>query len=308
MKNEVFKIALLQLDSNVNIKENTIKGEIYCRKAKESNADLVVFPEMWSNGYDFLFEGEYTKDVKNVTTDKVTEYYSHALDINSDFIQKFIDLAKELKIAIAITFLEKNIGNRQPKNTVCIIDRTGKIILKYSKVHTVDFKMEHFIEPGDNFYTSELDYGRGKVKLGAMICYDRDFPESARILMLQGSEIIICPNACYMNKIRLDELKVRAYENMVGIVTVNYANMGGKSSAFTPIVRDENKNEIESKLLVMDDRESIDFVEFNLDNIRTYRKRETLGNTYRKVGIYKELINSNISEPFIRTNFRKGSD
>lgn len=47
--------------------------------------------------------------------------------------------------------------------------------------------------------------------------------------MLQGSEIILVPNACYMLKIRLEQLKVRAYENMVGIVTVNYANYGGKA-------------------------------------------------------------------------------
>lgn len=305
MMSETFKIALLQLNSNNNIKENIIKGELYCRKAKENNADLVVFPEMWSNGYEFLFEGEYTKNGKSVSKDIINKYYSHALDINSDFVQKFVNLAKELKIAIAITFLEKNCKNRKPKNTICIIDRTGKIILKYSKVHTVDFKMEHFFKSGNSFYTSELNYGRGKVKLGAMICYDREFPESARILMLQGSEIIICPNACQMNKIRLDELKVRAYENMVGIVTVNYANLGGKSSAFSPIVRDVNKNEIDSTLIVMEDTEAIDFVEFNLDDIRTYRKRETLGNTYRKVRTYKKLINRNISEPFIRTDFRK---
>lgn len=194
MQNKIFRIAMLQLKSNNNIKENISKGEFYCRKAKENNADLIIFPEMWSNGYDSLFDGEYIKNNQNITMDIINEYYSHALDINSDFIQKFINLAKELKISIAITFLEKNDKNRKPKNTVCIIDRTGKIILKYSKVHTVDFKMEHFFESGDGFHTSELDYGRGKVKIGAMICYDREFPESARILMLQGSEIIICPN------------------------------------------------------------------------------------------------------------------
>lgn len=111
-----------------------------------------------------------------------------------------------------------------------------------------------------------------------------------------------------MNKIRLDGLKIRAYENMVGIVTVNYANMGGKSSAFSPIVRDENKNEIESTLLIMDDKESIDFVEFNLEDIRNYRERETLGNTYRKVWAYNELTSIDIAEPFIRHDYRKKSE
>lgn len=163
--------------------------------------------------------------------------------------------------------------------------------------------MEYFLESGKDFYTNELDYGRGKVKIGAMICYDRDFPESARILMLQGSEIIVCPNACFMNKIRLDELKVRAYENMVGIVTVNYANMGGKSSAFSPIVRDLEKNELDNTITILDNKERIEVIEFNLTDIRKYRKRETLGNTYRKVYAYNKLTESTIEEPLTGENF-----
>ena len=41
-----------------------------------------------------------------------------------------------------------------------------------------------------------LDTAQDDVKIGAMICYDREFPESARILMLKGAEIILTPNAC----------------------------------------------------------------------------------------------------------------
>lgn len=298
--NEIFKVALLQLNSNNNIDENIVKGEIFCRKAKEKNADLVVFPEMWSNGYELLFDGEYLNNKDLITPERINNYYLHAIDMDSKFVKRFITIAKELQIAIAITFLEKNVEKEKPKNTVCIIDKKGEIILKYSKVHTVDCKMEHFLEAGNEFATANLDYGKGTVKLGAMICFDRDFPESARILMLKGSEIIICPNACYMNQIRLDTLKVRAYENMVAIVTVNYANMSGKSSAFSPIVRDINKEEIDNTLLIMNNEESIGFVEFNLNDIRNYRKRESLGNAYRKVDTYKELISDEVKEPFLR--------
>lgn len=60
-----------------------------------------------------------------------------------------------------------------------------------------------------------------------------------------------------MSKIRLEQLKVRAYENMVGIVTVNYANHGGKSSEYSPIVRNINKRELNSEMLVMNDKEEI---------------------------------------------------
>ena len=300
----VFKIAMLQLNSNNSIEKNIQKGETFCRKAKNMGADLIVFPEMWSNGYESLFEGYYLDNKDIITQEQIEDYYSKAVDINSNFMQKFIELAKELEISIAITFLEKNVDSKKPKNTVCIIDRKGNIILKYSKVHTVDFKMEHFLEPGKDFYTAELEYKNGKVKLGAMICYDREFPESARILMLKGSEIIICPNACYMSKIRLDELKVRAYENMCGIVTVNYANMGGKSSAFSPIVRDENKQELDNELLIMDAQETIGLVEFDLNAVREYRSREIWGNTYRKSTIYKKIIDSDVQKPFIRLDSR----
>ena len=206
-------------------------------------------------------------------------------------------------MAIAITYLEKN--ELKPKNTVIIIDRNGNIVLKYSKVHTVDSKMEAYTEPDTDFKTCELDYGRGKVKLGTMICFDRDFPESARVLMLQGSEIILVPNACYMSKIRLEQLKVRAYENMLGIVIVNYANHGGKSSAYSPIVRNINKHELNSELLVMDNNENVKIVQFNMNEIREYRSRETLGDAYRKPYAYKQLIEDNVQEPFVRKDSRR---
>lgn len=296
----IFKIAMLQLNSNNSIEKNIQKGETFCRKAKNMGADLIVFPEMWSNGYESLFEGNYLDNKDIITQEQIESYYSKAVDINSNFMQKFIELAKELKIAIAITFLEKNDDSKKPKNTVCIIDRKGNIILKYSKIHTVDFKTEHFLEPGKEFYTTELEYKNGKVKLGAMICYDREFPESARMLMLQGSEIVVCPNACYMSKIRLDQLKVRAYENMCGIVTVNYADMGGKSSAFSPIVRDKNKQELDNELLIMDEQEAIGLVEFDLNAVREYRSREIWGNAYRKPAAYKKIIDSDVQNPFIR--------
>ena len=51
-----------------------------------------------------------------------------------------------------------------------------------------------------------------------MICFDREFPESARILMLKGAEIILVPNACPMEINRISQLRARAFENMLGLV------------------------------------------------------------------------------------------
>ncbi len=299
---DVFNIALLQLNPTDSMKNNMLKGIEYCKKAKEIGADIAVFPEMWNTGYEMLFEGDL-KDQDNIPQEKVNKWNSKAIENDNEFINQYKNLTKEIKMAIVVTYLEKT--KQKPKNTVIIIDANGKIILKYSKVHTVDSKMEAFTEPGTEFKTCELDYGRGKVKLGTMICFDRDFPESARILMLQGSEIILVPNACYMSKIRLEQLKVRAYENMVGIVTVNYANHGGKSSAYSPIVRNINKHELNSEILEMNDREEIKIVQFNMNEIREYRSRETLGDAYRKPYAYKELIEDNVQAPFIRKDSRR---
>ena len=299
---DIFNVALLQLNPTDSIENNMLKGIEYCKKAKEIGADIAVFPEMWNTGYEMLFEGDL-EDQVNIPQEKVNKWNSKAIENDNEFINKYINLAKELGMAIAITYLEKT--EQKPRNTVVIIDRNGNIVLKYSKVHTVDSKMEAYTQSGTEFKTCELDYGRGKVKLGTMICFDRDFPESARILMLQGSEIILVPNACYMSKIRLEQLKVRAYENMVGIVTVNYANHGGKSSAYNPIVRNINKHELNSEMLVMNDKEEIKIIQFNMSEIREYRSRETLGDAYRKPYAYKQLIKDNVQEPFIRKDSRR---
>ena len=298
----VFNIALLQLNPTETMENNMLKGIEYCKKAKEIGADIAVFPEMWNTGYEMLFEGDL-KDQDSISKEKIDKWNSKAIKDDNEFIIQYIKLAKELEIAVAITYLEKT--EQKPKNTVIIIDKSGNIILKYSKIHTVDSKMEAYTEPGTEFKTCELDYGKGKIKLGTMICFDRDFPESARILMLQGSELILVPNACYMSKIRLEQLKVRAYENMVGIVTVNYANHSGKSSAYSPIVRNISKHELDSELLVMNDKEDIKIVQINMSEIREYRSRETLGNAYRKPYAYEQLIENNIQEPFIRKDARR---
>ncbi len=301
-KRNFFNVAILQLNSTNSMKNNLEKGIEYCKKAKKMGANIAVFPEMWNTGYEKLIDVDLNKYGKSYQK-KINKLNTKAIENDSEFIEKYKDLAIELDMAIVITYLEKS--ENKPKNTAIIIDKNGKIILKYSKVHTVDFKVEAHIEPGTEFKTCELDYGKGKIKLGVMICYDREFPESARILMLQGSEIILVPNACNMSKIRLEQLKVRAYENMLGIVTVNYANYGGKSSAYSPVVRDINKNELNSELLVMDDKEDIKIVQFDMNEIRDYRKREIFGDAYRKPKMYKQLIENEVKVPFIRKDARR---
>ena len=129
-------------------------------------------------------------------------------------------LAEELEMAIAVTFLEKTEGD--PRNTLVLFDRFGRKQFVYAKVHTCAFDVEGNLSRGEEFYTAVLDTAAGNVTVGAMICFDREFPESARILMLKGAELILVPNACPMEINRLSQLRARAFENMLAIATCNY--------------------------------------------------------------------------------------
>lgn len=288
------KVALLQILPEKTLEQNRQKGFTYCKKAKEMGADIALFPEMWSVGYCI------PEDLK--------ELKASAVSADSVFVNSFGELARELQMAIGITFLEEY--EPLPRNTICLFDRFGERKLVYAKVHTCDFGEECRLTPGDDFYVTELDTAQGNVKVGAMICYDREFPESARILMLKGAEIILVPNACPMEINRLSQLRARAYENMVGIATVNYPygqpDCNGYSSAFDGIAyRPEDFGSRDTLVIEAGEREGIYMADFPLEEIREYRSREVHGNAYRHPKKYKLLLAEEIQEPFIREDYRR---
>jgi predicted amidohydrolase len=290
-----FKVALLQLIPSSDPDENLDKGLKYCKLAKEMNADLALFPEMWNIGYNFPRE---EADLKNLSI--------AAIDSNSVFFKKFQNLAKELEMAIAITYLEKWGG--LPRNNVSIIDYLGNRVLTYAKVHTCDFDVEKYLTPGDDFYVTELNTKNGAIKLGAMICYDREFPESARILMLKGAEIVLVPNACPIEINRKAQLRTRAFENMIGIAMVNYAygkqDCNGHSLAYDGIaygeISPDNTESRDMLIIEAGEAEGIYIAEFDIVKLREYRKKEAWGNAYRKPKKYSLLVSEEIEEPFIR--------
>ena len=142
-------------------KENLEKGLAACRKAAAMGADAALFPEMWSNGYRLDGDG-WTQD---------------AIDLHGPFTQRFAALAAQLRMAIGVTLLEAYPGG--PRNTLALFDRHGRLVLTYAKVHTCDFDAERALTPGERFVTVCLDTAAGPVRVGAMICYDREFPERA---------------------------------------------------------------------------------------------------------------------------------
>ena len=273
------KISLLQIAPAGTLAGNLQKGIAACREAKALGADIALFPEMFSIGYDIY--------------DRPAEVWTaEAIDADDEFVQTFGRLAAELDIAIGITFLERS--EQKPKNTLVLFDRHGDLALKYSKVHTCDFDAESALSPGDGFHVCELDTLTGKVCVGAMICFDREFPESARVLMLKGAEIILAPNACPMEINRLSALRARAYENMLAVATCNYPesvpDCNGHSTVFDGVawLRDE-PGVRDMCILEADGSEGIYTARIDLDMLCEYRANEVMGNTYRKTWAYGRL-------------------
>ena len=227
---------------------------------------------------------------------------------DSDFVNTFGRLARELDMAIGITLLEK--CETAPRNTVVLFDRYGEQKFVYAKVHTCDFGAEHDLTPGEDFYVSTLDTACGPLEVGAMICYDREFPESARILMLKGAELILVPNACPMEINRLSQLRARAYENMTAIATCNYPetvpDCNGHSSVFDGIAYlPESDASRDTCILQTDGQEGIYIAELDLEQLRSYRESEVHGNAYRHPKKYGLLTDTRIREPFIRNDYRE---
>ena len=288
-------IALLQIAPCKSLEENRLKGMEYCRKARKMGADIALFPEMWSNGY--RLHGR-----------PVEAWKQEAISGDSDFITCFAGLARELSMAVGITFLEKFPGG--PRNTMILFDRFGKKMFTYAKVHTCDFDVERNLTPGEDFYVSDLDTSAGKLKVGGMICYDREFPESARILMLKGAELILVPNACPMEENRISQLRARAFENMLAIATCNYPgtvpDCNGGSSVFDGVVYlPELEGSRDTCILQAGKAEGIYMARLDLDQLRSYRKTEVHGNAYRHPKKYGLLVDAERKPPFIREDYRE---
>ena len=278
------KIAFLQLLPGSSTEEQYDIGIKACAEAKRMGADIALFPEMWSDGYYLSAAPEETRSL--------------ALPADGSFMRGFGRLAGELGMAIGITFLEAY--DPRPLNSMILFDRFGNKALHYSKVHTCDFDLESTLSSGEDFRVTDLDTGKGRVKVGAMICFDREFPESARILMLKGAELILAPNACPMEINRLAALRTRAYENMLAVATCNYPDghpdCNGHSTLFdgVPWLPDEDGVR-DMCVFEAPGNSGIYAAQLDLDKLREHRSRDVMGGRYRHPDKYGILCRSGIT-------------
>ena len=274
-------IAFLQLLPAGSLMDNLEKGIEACRQAKEKGADIAIFPEMWSCGYAFPHDEASLRE--------------YAVSCDNVFVKRFSELAEELDMAIAVTLLEQH--EPKPRNTVCLFDRHGKLQYRYSKVHICDFGEEDdegVLDAGDAFFVADLDTKEGIIKVGSMICYDREFPESARILMLKGAELLLVPNACPMELNRLAQLRGRTYENMLAIATCNYPaphpDCNGHSTLFDGVVYlPELSGSRDTCVFEAEEGEGVYTAELDVDMLRKYRLCEVWGVKNCRPELYGEI-------------------
>ena len=113
-------------------------------------------------------------------------------------------------------------------NTALIIDRGGSMAGRYDKVHLTNDERENWgLSPGSEYPVFELDFGA----VGIMICYDGCFPEPARILALEGAEVIFFPSLqrSYTEDELALQVRARAADNFVYVVRSSYGTARGEA-------------------------------------------------------------------------------
>jgi N-carbamoylputrescine amidase len=177
----IVKGALLQA-TWAGDKDSMIEKHMsYARQAAEQGAQVMCFQE--------LFYGPYFCQVQD------RKFYSYTEHIpDGPTTEKMQELARETNMVLIVPMYEEEITGLY-YNTAAVIDADGTYLGKYRKTHLPQlegFWEKFYFRPGNLGYPV-FDTAIGKV--GVYICYDRHFPEGARMLGLNGAEIVFIPSA-----------------------------------------------------------------------------------------------------------------
>ncbi|HMI97205.1 MAG TPA: N-carbamoylputrescine amidase [Micropepsaceae bacterium] len=159
---------------------NIAKAKAMVERAAGEGAQIVLLPE--------LFETPY------FCQDQSAEHFALAQPFEGNtLIAEFASLAKELSVVLPLSFFER--ARNAHYNALAMIDADGQVLGRYRKSHIPDgpgYQEKFYFHPGDSgFKTWQTHYGR----LGAAICWDQWFPESARIMALKGADVLLYPTA-----------------------------------------------------------------------------------------------------------------
>lgn len=181
--------------------------EIMDRFAKESAArgcNLVIFPELFATGYNI---GERMFDLAEPADGPTAEALANA--------------ARDSGIAILAGYPERE-GERL-YNSAMLIGPGGKRLANARKTHLFGPTEKRLFAPGDALTLTDL----GGLRIGILICYDAEFSEAVRALVLQGAGLIAVPTALMRPFERVAQclVPVRAFENQVFVA---YADRCGR--------------------------------------------------------------------------------
>lgn len=271
------KVAAVQMQAVVGQKaENCDKGIAYAEQAAQDGAKLICLPELFNTGY---FSHTSHVDV---------EYFQLAEPIEGKTVAAFQKLAKSFGTYLVVPFFEREAPGIY-YNSACVLNVEGEVLGVYRKAH---IPWSHtgwekfYMRPGSAFPVFPTTFGR----IGIMICYDRDFPEVARSLSLQGAELILVPNGAPSSSTQMWEriMQVRAYENQVfllgacltGKADAKHHEFTGHSLLVNPYGSIEQVLGREEGVLVQE----IDFTQVEAARSRRFLYRD------RRPEIYTQLV------------------
>lgn len=231
--------------------------------AAKAAADVVVFLEMFSNGYS-RYDG--------TDASSRASWIDGAVVPDGEYVKRFRDAARKHGIAVVATFLER--AEPKPFNAAVLIDSDGEIVLQQRKRHICHFDIpEDACAPGDRSSVARLSTRNGDVTVGIMICMDREFPDVASDLVHLGAEVIFVPNSSPLvddrevGDVRVAGIRAMAFQSVVGVAVANYPapKNDGRSLAVDPLGR---------IVCMAGEQTEIAFADFDLEMIRATQQKE----------------------------------
>mgnify|MGYP002518210187 FL=1 len=174
------KVGIIQQHNTADIELNKKRLADKCRKLAKEGARLIVLQELHNSLYFCQTENVDLFDLAETIPGPSTEFFGQ--------------LARELGVVIVTSLFEKRAAGLY-HNTAVVIEADGTIAGKYRKMHIPDdpaYYEKFYFTPGDlGFHPIDTSVGR----LGVLVCWDQWYPEAARLMALQGAEMLIYPTA-----------------------------------------------------------------------------------------------------------------
>lgn len=174
------KVALIQKSRTADLKDNILVLADAIKDAAQKGAELVVLQELHNSLYFCQVEDVNNFDLAEPIPGPSTDFYGA--------------VAKECGVVLVTSLFERRSAGLY-HNTAVAFDKDGSIAGKYRKMHIPDdpaYYEKFYFTPGDlGFHPIQTSVG----KLGVQVCWDQWYPEGARMMALQGAELLIYPTA-----------------------------------------------------------------------------------------------------------------